>query len=69
VEELEFSELRERLNGCLMRLPPQQRQVVELFYHQGLNQKTIAEKLKLSRPKVCRLIDRAVRFLQKELKK
>jgi RNA polymerase sigma factor for flagellar operon FliA len=69
VEELEFSELRERLNSCLMRLPPQQRQVVELFYHRGLNQKTIAEKLKLSRPKVCRLIDRAVRFLQKELKR
>jgi RNA polymerase sigma factor for flagellar operon FliA len=69
VEELEFSELRERLNGCLMKLPPQQRQVVELFYHKGLNQKTIAEKLKLSRPKVCRLIDRAVRYLQKELKK
>lgn len=69
VEELEFSELRERLNGCLMKLPPLQRQVMELFYHKGLNQKTIAEKLKLSRPKVCRLIDRAVRFLQKELKR
>lgn len=69
VEELEFSELRERLNTCLLKLPPQQRQVVELFYHKGLNQKTIAEKLKLSRPKVCRIIDRSVRFLQKELKK
>lgn len=69
VEELEFSELRERLNTCLLKLPPQQRQVVELFYHKGLNQKTIAEKLKLSRPKVCRVIDRSVRFLQKELKK
>lgn len=69
VEELEFSELRERLNACLLKLPQQQRQVVELFYHRGLNQKTIAEKLKLSRPKVCRIIDRSVRFLQKELKK
>lgn len=69
VEELEFSELRERLNSCLLKLPTQQRQVVELFYHRGLNQKTIAEKLKLSRPKVCRIIDRSVRFLQKELKK
>lgn len=69
VEELEFSELRERLNACLLKLPVQQRQVVELFYHKGLNQKTIAEKLKLSRPKVCRVIDRSVRFLQKELKK
>ena len=67
-EELEFSELRERLNESLSRLPNIQREVMDLFYNKGLNQKTIATKLKLSRPKVCRLIDRGIRQLQQELK-
>jgi len=69
VEELEFSELKDRLNASLAKLPPLNRQVLNLFYKKGINQKTIAKKLKLSRPKVCRIIDRSVRFLQQELKK
>lgn len=68
VEELEFSEMREKLKVAMAKLPPLQSKVIDLFYHKGLNQKTIASELKLSRPKVCRLIDRGVRFLQKELK-
>jgi len=67
-EELEFLELKEKLNKSMDTLPPLQRQVMDLFYDKGLNQKTIAAKLKLSRPKVCRLIDRGVRQLQKDLK-
>ena len=67
-DELEFAELREKLADAAERLPPLQRKVMRLFYDEGLNQKTIAEKLKLSRPKVCRLIDRAIRRLQQEIK-
>jgi len=67
-DELEFSELRERLSDGIRKLPELQRDVMDLFYNKGLNQKTIAAKLKLSRPKVCRLIDRGVRQLQQELK-
>lgn len=67
-DDLEFSELREKLNLSLSRLPEEQRNVMDLFYNKGLNQKTIATKLNLSRPKVCRLIDRGVRLLQQELK-
>jgi len=66
--EVEFAELKERIRNSLQELPPLRRQIVELFFHRGLNQKTIAEKLKLSRPKVCREIDRAIRFLRKKVK-
>ncbi len=67
-EDLEFMELRERLNEALQRLEPVQRDVMDLFYNKGLNQKTIASKLDLSRPKVCRLIDKGIKQLQQELK-
>lgn len=66
--DVEFSELREKLGASMQKLPSLQRDVMDLFYNKGLNQKTIAAKLKLSRPKVCRLIDRGVRLLQEELK-
>lgn len=67
-DELEFKELREKLAAAVGKLPPLQRKVMRLFYDEGLHQKTIAEKLKLSRPKVCRLIDRSIRRLQQEIK-
>lgn len=67
-DDLEFSELRDKLNQSLGRLPDIQKEVMDLFYNKNLNQKTIATKLKLSRPKVCRLIDKGVRLLQQELK-
>ncbi|MGB9613668.1 MAG: sigma-70 family RNA polymerase sigma factor [Candidatus Margulisiibacteriota bacterium] len=66
--EVEFAELKERIRIAMQELPPLRRQIVELFFHKGLNQKTIAEKLKLSRPKVCREIDRAIRFLKKKVR-
>jgi RNA polymerase sigma factor for flagellar operon FliA len=68
VEEVEFLELRERLKGAVKKLPPLHQKVLSLFYQKGLNQKTIAKELDLSRPKVCRVIDRSVRQLQKELR-
>lgn len=67
-DEVEFMELKEKLNLAKKTLPPLYQQVMHLFYQKGLNQKTIAQQLKLSRPKVCRIIDRSVRHLQKELK-
>ncbi len=67
-DEVEFMELRERLNVAKKTLPPLYQQVLQLFYQTGLNQKTIASQLNLSRPKVCRIIDRSVKQLQKELK-
>lgn len=66
-DELEFKELRDKLSDAVEKLPPLQKKVMRLFYDEGLNQKTIAERLRLSRPKVCRLIDRAIRKLQQEV--
>lgn len=67
-ENLEFSELKDKLGAATQKMPQIQRDVMDLFFNKGLNQKTIAARLRLSRPKVCRLIDRGVRFLQTEIK-
>lgn len=66
--EVDFAELKERIRNTVQDLPPLQRQVVELFFHKGINQKTIASKLKLSRPKVCRLINKAIETLKRKVK-
>jgi RNA polymerase sigma factor for flagellar operon FliA len=66
--EIEFAELKGRIRAAVQGLPPLQREVVELFFHKGINQKTIAEKLKLSRPKVCRLINKAIKILKSKVK-
>lgn len=66
--EADFFELKERIRGAVYDLPPLQRQVVELFFHKGINQKTIAEKLDLSRPKVCRVLAKAIAGLKKKVK-
>jgi RNA polymerase sigma factor for flagellar operon FliA len=66
--EADFAELKERIRASVYDLPVQQRQIIELFFHKGVNQKTIAEKLDLSRPKVCRVISRAIETLKKKVK-
>lgn len=66
--EIDFGELKDKIRGEIYNLPPLQKQVVELFFHKGINQKTIAQKLKLSRPKVCRLLSRAIETIKRRLK-
>ena len=66
--EADFAELKERIRASVRDLQPQQRRIVEMFFHQGINQKTIAEKLGLSRPKVCRVISKAIEALKKRVK-
>ena len=66
--EVDFAELKDKIRVEVYNLPPLQKQVVELFFHKGINQKTIAARLKLSRPKVCRLLSRAVDSIKKRMK-
>ncbi|OGC11419.1 hypothetical protein A3K48_02770 [candidate division WOR-1 bacterium RIFOXYA12_FULL_52_29] len=66
--DADFAELKERIRFEIGNLPAQQKQVLELFFHKGINQKTIAEKLDLSRPKVCRVLNKAITALKKRLK-
>jgi RNA polymerase sigma factor (sigma-70 family) len=66
--EAEFAELKIRIRKIVEELPSLQKKVVEMFYHQGINQKTIAKKLKLSRPKVCRLLAKATNIIRSKLK-
>lgn len=67
-QEVDFAELKDKIRASMQELPPLQRQVVELFFHKGMNQREIAAKLKLSRPKVCRVINRAIEFLKRSVK-
>lgn len=66
--EVEFAELKDKIRNVVHDLPPLQRQVVELFFNQGINQKTIAAKLKLSRPKVCRVLAKSINNIKSKLK-
>ncbi len=66
--ELEFAELKQKIRKVIDNLSPLQRRIVEMFFHKGLNQKTIAQKLKLSRPKVCRVVAKAVNTIRSKLK-
>jgi len=67
-DQLEFGELRQRLKGAIQVLPPDEQEVIDLFYNKGINQKTIASKLRLSRSKVNRLLGRAIIRLKEKLK-
>ena len=66
--EVDFAELKDKIRLEIYSLPPLQKQVVELFFSRGINQKTIAKQLKLSRPKVCRLLNKAIENIRKRLK-
>ncbi|OGC22104.1 hypothetical protein A2291_07155 [candidate division WOR-1 bacterium RIFOXYB2_FULL_42_35] len=66
--EAEFEELKDRIRIIVRDLPPLQKRVVELFFNQGINQKTIAQKLRLSRPKVCRTITKVLKVIRGKLK-
>jgi RNA polymerase sigma factor FliA len=67
--ELEFAELKGRIREAIEGLDPLQRKIVGLFYNNGLNQKTIASKLKLSRPKVCRVLAKAIKNVKGKLRR
>ncbi|MFH1361193.1 MAG: sigma-70 family RNA polymerase sigma factor [bacterium] len=68
-KDAEFAELKDRIRNILLELPTEQTRVVELFFNQGLKQKEISKKLKLSKPKVCRILARAIKTIKHKLNK
>ena len=66
--EAEFMEIRNKLFKAVSTLPEQEQKVVIMFYRDGMNQKTIAEDLDLSRSKVNRLLAKAVNRLKDKVK-
>jgi len=67
-EEVEFSELRARLRKSITELPALDQKVIESFFDKDMNQKDIAEQMKLSRSKVNRIIGKTVVFLREKLR-
>lgn len=68
-ESFEFEELRNRLRNLMEKeLDSVTQKVVHLFYFEGLNQKSIASRLRLSRSKVNRVLARAIDVLRKKIK-
>ena len=67
-QELEFSELKTRLDNGVEDLPEIEKQVVKAFFRGEQSQKDIAEELKLSRSKVNRIIAKAITKLRDKLK-
>ena len=68
VDEFEFRELKNKLISIISELPEEQRKVVNLFFNKGLKQRQISKQLGLSRPKVCRILARATKYLQHKIK-
>ncbi|MBU0686347.1 MAG: sigma-70 family RNA polymerase sigma factor [Candidatus Margulisbacteria bacterium] len=66
--ESEFLDLRNKLFQAVAILPELEQKVVIMFYREGLNQKTIASKLRLSRSKVNRLLAKAIDRLKDKVK-
>lgn len=69
VDDFEFKDLRLRLARAIVKLPEDQQEVVDLFFNKGFKQREISKRLSLSRPKVCRIIARATKRLQLDVKK
>ncbi len=63
----EESELLDRLSRCLDRLPPRQREAVQLRYFEGLDYRQVAEVLAVSQQSAYNLIFRALEELRKYL--
>ena len=69
IDELERSQDKTTLWDEIQNLEEDEKKIVEMFYVQDLKQKEIAEKLSLSRSKVCRMHMRILEKLRRRLQK
>ncbi len=67
-EQMEFADLKARLDKGVEELPEIEKKVVKMFFKGETSQKDIAAKLKLSRSKVNRVIGKAITRLRDKLK-
>ena len=51
----------------LDKLPPEQKQVLEMAFYEGLSQSEIAEMVGVSQVHVSRLLRKSIRMLQQQL--
>lgn len=66
-EQLERAELIEALAGELAELPERERQILELYYHEGLHMKEIGTVLGVTESRICQLHAQATSRLRTAL--
>ncbi|MFH0886872.1 MAG: sigma-70 family RNA polymerase sigma factor [bacterium] len=66
-EDMEFSELKGRLESALEGLPLLEKKVIRLFYRKDMTQREISKKLNLSPSKVNRVLGKAIMRLRRNL--
>jgi len=69
IDEVEAHQDREALWEEIQHLNEEEKKIVELFYIQGYKQKDIADELKLSRSKVCRIHMKILEKLRRRLQR
>lgn len=67
-EEIEFYEMKEKIDQAVNQLPGRQREVFLLSRSDGLSHKEIADKLQISQKTVEYHIGQSVRFIKNKLK-
>jgi RNA polymerase sigma factor for flagellar operon FliA len=64
---LELDELRKALAGAVEQLPERERDVVALYYHDGLTLAEIGEVLGVTESRACQIHGKAVAYLRRRL--
>ena len=59
------AELRDHLEAAIEKLPPRQRQVLSMYYGEGLTQWEIGEVMGLVESRICQILGDAARNLRK----
>lgn len=67
--QLELRDIRKQVGEMVARLPPRERRVLDLHYHQGHTFEEIAAVLEVSRPRVSQLHRRAIERLRELVSK
>jgi RNA polymerase sigma factor FliA len=65
--QIEMDELRRALADAIEQLPPREREVVALYYHDGLTLAEIGEVLGVTESRVCQIHGKAVAHLRRHL--
>ena len=68
-EVCEFSELKQKVEACIKKLPPREKLLIEQKFYEEKKLKDLAEEHNLSMSRVSRIIQSGLNKIKKELNK